>query len=79
MDIDRTCDDTLPSWESLEYSQRFVTKTCVDTIASGIKDPKPAAEKKGGEHEKVKKEDAKGDAKEDAKEDVNAEPAAEKK
>ena len=30
--------------ESLEYSQRFVTKTCVDTIAAGIKTRKPTAE-----------------------------------
>ena len=28
----RTCDDTTPTWQFLEYSQRFVTKACIDTV-----------------------------------------------
>ena len=32
VDLKHTCDDTLPTWELLKYSQRFVTDLCVDTV-----------------------------------------------
>ena len=38
VDEARTCDDTMPTWESLDYSQRFVTKSCMDTITPDVKD-----------------------------------------
>ena len=32
VDIKRTCDDTMPTWETLEYSQRFKSKECLDLV-----------------------------------------------
>lgn len=34
VDQQRTCDDTAPTWEALEYSNRFVTKKCKDTLVN---------------------------------------------
>ena len=32
VDLQRTCDDTMPTWETLEYSQRFKSKECLDLV-----------------------------------------------